>query len=113
MSFFVEVASTRSQMPRVKAGKMKRGLRNEVSPVVQPRSTSAKVSVPDSSATGNEYRALRRKYLLLEEESFTVGKKLREVEDEVKELEEEKLALLDQLVVLEGLIDPSELEPQL
>ena len=34
---------------------------------------------------------------------------MREIEDEVKTLEEEKLALLDQLVVLEGLLDPSEL----
>ncbi|KAK6933299.1 hypothetical protein RJ641_036193 [Dillenia turbinata] len=99
--------------PSSKAGKMKRGLRNELSPVVQPPWKSANVSVPDSSATINEYRPLRRKYLLLEEESFMVGKKLKEVEDEVKTLEEEKLTLLDQLVVLEGLIDPSELEPQL
>ncbi|PQQ15251.1 uncharacterized protein Pyn_12650 [Prunus yedoensis var. nudiflora] len=46
------------------------------------------------------------------EESFALGRDLREVEDEVKTLEDEKLALLDQLVVLEGLVDPSELHPQ-
>ncbi|KAF7829090.1 hypothetical protein G2W53_020254 [Senna tora] len=67
-------------------------------------------SLPDSSTAGNEYRALRRKYLLLEDESFALGKELREVEDEVKTLEDEKLALLDQLVVLEGLVDPSEMQ---
>ncbi|CAL0316900.1 unnamed protein product [Lupinus luteus] len=58
---------------------------------------------------GNEYRTLRRKYLLLEDESSTLGKELSDVEDEVKTLEDEKIALLDQLVVMEGLIDPSEM----
>jgi hypothetical protein len=48
--------------------------------------------------------------LLLEEESFALGGELREIEDEVKTLEEEKFALLDQLVVLEGFLDPSEMQ---
>ncbi|XP_052196830.1 uncharacterized protein LOC127804125 [Diospyros lotus] len=90
----------------------KRGLKNEVSPLFQRPETSPSDSLPDSSSSGNEYRALRRKYLLLEEESFGLGRELREVEDEVKTLEQEKLALLDELVVLEGLIDPSELRSQ-
>ncbi|KAJ0963288.1 hypothetical protein J5N97_028410 [Dioscorea zingiberensis] len=68
-------------------------------------------SLPDSSGFSDEYRSLRRKYLLLEEESFSLGKELGDVEAEVKTLEDEKFALLDQLVVLEGLIDPSELQP--
>ncbi|CAH8268260.1 unnamed protein product [Arabidopsis lyrata] len=59
----------------------------------------------DSSA-GNEYRALRRKYLLLEEDSFALERELKEAEDEVKALEDEKLELLDKLVVMEGLVDP-------
>ncbi|KAL8545604.1 hypothetical protein ACS0TY_005655 [Phlomoides rotata] len=75
----------------------KRGATNEVSPA------------PDS---GIEYRALRRKYLLLEEESFGLGRELKEVEDDIKNLEDEKLSLLDELVVLEGLIDPSDLQSQ-
>ncbi|TYH62015.1 hypothetical protein ES332_D07G089600v1 [Gossypium tomentosum] len=84
--------------------------RNDIKGVQQQPERSNSDSLPDSSTSGNEYRALRRKYLLLEEESFTLGKELKDVEDEVKALEDEKLALLDQLVVLEGLMDPSEMQ---
>ncbi|XP_021804563.1 uncharacterized protein LOC110748899 [Prunus avium] len=90
----------------------KRNFKNEVSPSFQQPERSNSDSLPDSSTSGSGYRALRLKYLLLEEESFALGRDLREVEDEVKTLEDEKLALLDQLVVLEGLVDPSELHPQ-
>lgn len=90
----------------------KRSLRNTVSPLVHQSDRSNSDSMPDSSTPGNEYRALRRKYLELEEESFTMGGDLRAIEDEVKALENEKLSLLDKLVVLEGLVDPSELQPQ-
>ncbi|KAH7569738.1 hypothetical protein JRO89_XS06G0258300 [Xanthoceras sorbifolium] len=86
----------------------KRYSKNEVFPSFQQPERSNSDSLKDYSASGNEYRALRRKYLLLEEESFVLEKELREVEDEVKTLEDEKVALLHQLVVLEGLIDPSE-----
>jgi len=75
----------------------------------QDRSMS---SAQMESAVAMEYRALRRKYLLLEEESGNLGSELRDVEDEIKALEDEKLQLLDQLVVLEGLVDPSELHNQ-
>ncbi|KAF5203893.1 hypothetical protein FRX31_006518, partial [Thalictrum thalictroides] len=85
-------------------------LHEEVSNPKSQRSTSD--SMPDSSREGDDYRALRRKYLMLEDESFVLGKELVEVEDEVKILEDEKLALLDQLVVLEGLVDPSEIQTQ-
>lgn len=88
----------------------KRNLKKEMSPMFQQPEISNSDSLPDSSASGNDYRALRRKYLLLEEESFSLGKELKEVEDEVKSLEDEKFALLDQLVVLEGLVDPSEMQ---
>ncbi|XP_027361781.1 uncharacterized protein LOC113869585 [Abrus precatorius] len=94
------------QVPPSKKGS-KRHLMTEVSPHFQKQEGSNSDSLPDSSAAGNEYRVLRRKYLLLEDESFALGKELREVEDEVKTLEEEKIALLDQLVVMEGLVDPS------
>ncbi|KAJ1380949.1 hypothetical protein SESBI_45605 [Sesbania bispinosa] len=87
----------------------KRHLMTEVSPPVQKPEGSNSDSLPDSSAAGNDYRALRRKYMLLEDESFALGKELREAEDEVKTLEDEKIALLDQLVVMEGLVDPSEI----
>lgn len=98
----------------LKAGKKasKRMSRTEVSPMFHQPERSNSDSLPDSSTSGNEYRALRRKYLLLEEESFTLGTELKEVEDEVKTLEDEKHGLLDQLVVLEGLVDPSELQSQ-
>ncbi|KAF7129800.1 hypothetical protein RHSIM_Rhsim10G0190200 [Rhododendron simsii] len=90
----------------------KKGLKKDVSPLFHQPENSPSDSLPDSSTSGNDYRALRRKYLLLEEESFGLGTELREVEDEVKTLEEEKIALLNELVVLEGLIDPSELQSQ-
>ncbi|XP_004287695.1 PREDICTED: uncharacterized protein LOC101314209 [Fragaria vesca subsp. vesca] len=98
----------------VKAGNKpsKRNLKREVSPMVQQSERSNSNSLPDSSTSGSKYRELRLKYLMMEEESFAVGKDLRDVEEEVKTLEEEKFALLDQLVVLEGLVDPSELHPQ-
>ncbi|KAM0937200.1 hypothetical protein DsansV1_C25g0185751 [Dioscorea sansibarensis] len=88
----------------------KKKLKNEVTPPFQHSDRSTSDSFPDSSGLSDEYRALRRKYLLLEEESFSLGKELGDAETEVKTLEDEKFALLDQLVVLEGLIDPSELQ---
>ncbi|CAN6563547.1 unnamed protein product [Malus baccata var. baccata] len=107
-------ANGTSPLP-VKAGHKgtKRNMKNEVSPSFQQQPERLSLdSLPDSSPSGSGYRALRLKYLLLEEESFALGRDLREVEDEVKTLEDEKHALLDKLVVLEGLVDPSELQPQ-
>lgn len=90
----------------------KRGLVNDNPAVFQQQEKSTSDSMPDSSpSSGNDYRVLRRKYLLLEEESCGVNKELQDVESEIKFLEEEKLALLDELVVLEGLVDPSEMVP--
>lgn len=85
---------------------------NEISPLFQHTDKSTPEFLPDTSTSGNEYRALRRKYLLLEEESFALGKELSEAEDEIKALEDEKLTLLDELVVLEGLVDPSDIQSQ-
>ncbi|OWM79775.1 uncharacterized protein LOC116205965 [Punica granatum] len=103
---------TPSLKPRYKAKPSKRNMKNEVSPLQQQQSErSTSDSLPDSSSSGNEYRALRRKYLLLEEESCASGNEIRGIENEVRTLEDEKFALLDHLVVLEGLIDPSELQP--
>ncbi|VAI56658.1 unnamed protein product [Triticum turgidum subsp. durum] len=59
-----------------------------------------------------EYRALRRKYMMLEEENYTLDAQLGMAEKEAKTLEDEKFALLDQLVVLEGLVEPSQLQTQ-
>ncbi|CAN6541349.1 unnamed protein product [Malus baccata var. baccata] len=98
--------------PPVKAGQKgtKRKMKNEVSLSFQQQPERLNSdSLPNSSPSGSGYRALRLKYLLLEEESFALGRDLSEVEDEVKTLEDEKHALLDKLVVLEGLVDPSEL----
>ncbi|XP_006646996.2 uncharacterized protein LOC102719552 [Oryza brachyantha] len=70
---------------------------------------------PDSmpeSGPADEYRVLRRKYLLLEEENFDLDRQLSRAEEEATVLEDEKSALLDQLVVLEGLVDPSQMQPQ-
>ncbi|KAJ8758593.1 hypothetical protein K2173_000314 [Erythroxylum novogranatense] len=97
---------------RVGKKAFKRSSKDEGSPLFRHLERSSSESLPDSSTASNEYWALRRKYLMLEEESFGMGRELREVEDEVRILEAEKLALLDQLVVLEGLIDPSEVQPQ-
>ncbi|GFQ07341.1 hypothetical protein PHJA_002878200 [Phtheirospermum japonicum] len=94
-----------------KGSKRGPGVVNEVSAGFQPERLDSN-SVPDSSASGNEYRALRRKYLLLEEESFGLGRELKVVEDDIKTLEEEKLSLLDELVVLEGLVDPLDVQPR-
>ncbi|KAL5713715.1 hypothetical protein ACHQM5_015767 [Ranunculus cassubicifolius] len=80
----------------------KKAFKKPLKPEVSPPS--------DSSRDGEEYRALRRKYLLLEDENFGLGRELVEVDEEVKTLEEDKLALLDQLVVLEGLIEASEIQ---
>lgn len=85
---------------------------NEVSPLFQYAEKSTPEFSPDTSTSGKEYRALRRKYLLLEEESFGLNKELRETDDEIKALEDEKLTLLDDLVVLEGLVDPSDIQSQ-
>lgn len=102
---------TRPQPTQTGQKSSKRGLTNEVPQLFQQPERSTSDSLPDSSTSGNEYRALRRKYLLLEEESFGLGRELRMVEDEVKSLEEEKLTILDELVVLEGLVNPSEFKP--
>lgn len=68
-------------------------------------------SLPESSSSNDGYRMLRRKYLMLEEESFLISRETMEIEAQVKRLEDEKVALLDELVVLEGLVDPSEFKP--
>ncbi|KAL5773764.1 hypothetical protein ACOSQ2_013688 [Xanthoceras sorbifolium] len=108
-----EIENTQGHLPfKMRHKSSKRYSKNEVFPSFQQPERSNSDSLKDYSASGNEYRALRRKYLLLEEESFVLEKELREVEDEVKTLEDEKVALLHQLVVLEGLIDPSEVQPQ-
>ncbi|GLU13213.1 hypothetical protein SLE2022_298580 [Rubroshorea leprosula] len=106
-----EVPHLQGSLP-LRTGKKvsKRNLKNEVSPLFQQPEQSNSDSLTDSYTSGNEYRALRKKYLLLEEESSALGKELQEVEDDVKNLKNEKLALLDRLVVLEGLIDPSEMQ---
>lgn len=49
------------------------------------------------------YRALKRKYMTLQEESFRLAEELERTDCEVKQLEEEKFSLLDELLVLEGL----------
>ncbi|KAL6501437.1 hypothetical protein OROGR_026570 [Orobanche gracilis] len=87
----------------------KRGVVNEVSAEIQPERLDL---MADSSTAGDDYRALRRKYLLLEEESFGLGQELKLAEDDIKTLEEEKLSLLDELVVLEGLVDRSDIQPR-
>ncbi|CAM8953290.1 unnamed protein product [Rhodiola kirilowii] len=74
---------------------------------VNQASWSPSDSLLDPSSDG-AYRSLRRKYLMLEEESFLVSRETMKIEEQVRTLEDEKLALLDQLVVLEGLVDPSE-----
>ncbi|GAB2260133.1 hypothetical protein Droror1_Dr00010988 [Drosera rotundifolia] len=61
-----------------------------------------------TSSCGSDYEALKHKYFELEEESFNIGEELHEIDDEIKALECKKLALLDQLLVLEGLVDPKE-----
>ena len=99
--------SNRSSKPQKGS---KRGLKSDVSPPFQQTDMSTPDSFTDPSGSSDEYRALRRKYLMLEEESFSLDRELSEVDAEVKSLEDEKLALLDQLVVLEGLIDPSEIK---
>jgi hypothetical protein len=57
--------------------------------------------------TTNKYRALPHKYLTLEEESSNLEEEWKKTENEVKGLEKEKYALLDKLIVLEGLVDPT------
>ncbi|XP_075502302.1 uncharacterized protein LOC142540209 [Primulina tabacum] len=84
----------------------RRGPENGLSPLFGEEKLISD-SLPDL-----EYRALRRKYLLLEEENHGLQMELQEVEYDIKALEEQKLSLLDELVVLEGLIDPSELQPR-
>jgi hypothetical protein len=88
----------------------KRSLKSE-RPVTPPSDRGTPDSQPDSGPT-DEYRALRRKYMMLEEENFALDNALRMEDEEIKALEAEKLALLDELVVLEGLVDPSELQSQ-
>lgn len=78
----------------------------------RPQERSKSSAQIDASNVGNEYMALRRKFLLLEEESCSLGSELSEAEDEIKSLEDEKLQLLDQLIVLEGLVDPCEVPNQ-
>ncbi|KAL3642499.1 hypothetical protein CASFOL_013314 [Castilleja foliolosa] len=96
-------------VPNRKGSKRGPGVVTEVSDGFQTERLDSN-SMPDSSTSGNEYRALRRKYLLLEDESFGLGKELKVVEDDIKTLEEEKLSLLDELVVLEGLVDPLDVQ---
>ena len=90
----------------------KRSFKNEPRPPTPQSDRGTSDSLPDSGPA-DEYRALRKKYLLLEEENYTLDEQLGMAEDEAQTLEDEKFALLDQLVVLEGLVEPSsQLKPQ-
>ncbi|KMT11310.1 hypothetical protein BVRB_5g109910 isoform B [Beta vulgaris subsp. vulgaris] len=105
--------SSTSAFPVRRAQKVSRkGMKNDVSLLYRPQERLKSSGQLESSTTVNEYTALRRKFLLLEEESCNLGIELREAEDDTKSLEDEKLELLDQLVVLEGLVDPSEVHNQ-
>ena len=86
----------------------KRSLKSE-RPATPPSDRGTPDSLPDSGPT-DEYHALRRKYMMLEEENFALDQELNMEDEEIKALEEEKLALLDELVVLEGLVEPSQLQ---
>ena len=87
----------------------KRSLKSE-RPATPPSDRGTPDSLLDSGPTAEEYRALRRKYMMLEEENFALDQELNMEDEEIKALEEEKLALLDELVVLEGLVEPSQLQ---
>ncbi|KAJ1278317.1 hypothetical protein BS78_04G071200 [Paspalum vaginatum] len=85
----------------------KRSFKSE--PLTPPSDRGTPDSLPDSGPT-DEYRALRRKYMMLEEENFALDKELSMEDEATKALEDEKFKLLDELVVLEGLVDPSQLQ---
>ncbi|CAM0946381.1 unnamed protein product [Alopecurus aequalis] len=89
----------------------KRSFKSEPRPPTPQSDRGTQDSLPDSGPA-DEYRALRKKYLLLEEENYTLDEQLGMAEEEAKTLEDEKFALLDQLVVLEGLMEPAQLKPQ-
>lgn len=55
------------------------------------------ISFVDPSVSGGDYRAQRHKYLLLEEESLSLDREVNKAESEVKTLEDDKSALLDQV----------------
>lgn len=99
--------------PPMKTKKVSKKFPNTgASPPFQQMDALTPDSMPDPSVSTGDYRALRHKYLLLEEESLSLDTELSKAVGEVKTLEDEKFALLDKLVVLEGLMDPSELKSQ-
>ncbi|KQJ93803.1 uncharacterized protein LOC100832868 [Brachypodium distachyon] len=109
-----ETELLRREVPHLSAKMQKppkRSFKSEHRPPTLQSDRGTPDSLPDSGPA-DEYRALRRKYLLLEEENYTLDTQLGVAEEEAKTLEDEKFALLDQLVVLEGLVDPSQLQPQ-
>jgi hypothetical protein len=50
-------------------------------------------------------------YLLLEEANYMLVEQLVMAEEEAKTLKDERSALLNQLVILEGLVEPLRLKP--
>ena len=56
-----------------------------------------------------KYEALRHKCLILYEKNSSIKEELKRSERKVKKLKKQNLALLDKLVVLEGLADPSDI----
>jgi hypothetical protein len=95
------------EVPRSSGKRPKRSSKSE-----SRHSTPSDRGTPDSlrdSGTIDEYRAL---WLMLEEENFALNKELSMEDEEIKALEEEKSALLDELAVLQGRVDPSEMQPQ-
>lgn len=99
--------------PPVKAKKgLKKKSGADASNAFRQTDASAADPIAESLVSGGDYRTLRHKYLLLEEESFSLDGELSKVMGDVQSLEDEKSLLLDQLVVLEGLVDPRECKPQ-
>ncbi|CAA6670509.1 unnamed protein product [Spirodela intermedia] len=74
----------------------KRALKADLFSSFQETDGSAPDSLPDPSMSND----------------FVLDRELSEVDGTIKTLEDEKFALLDQLVILEGLIDPSDIQPK-
>ncbi|EOA24965.1 hypothetical protein CARUB_v10018262mg [Capsella rubella] len=101
-----KISTPKQPLSQLPPRSVKRSSARNTSDQVFAISNQLEVSPNSDASPGNEYRALRRKYMLLEEDSFALERELKEAEDEVRALEDEKLELLDKLVVLEGLVDP-------
>lgn len=84
-------------------------LRKKSSKRILQRESLPSLDAELAPVLNNDYKELRYRYKLIANERLALDRELNNVDIDIQNLEREKDSLLDKLIVLEGIIDPSEM----